>query len=630
MIDIRSMQKEYLKCYRNKNRTYMITHYLKTYDATQGKEVPFNLFPRQYDLCNAFAGGHNVVCSKPRQAGITTTASAFIASEMCLAEIGQPQTVLCIGNTLDLAQQFLFKVRDFLLQFPLWMWGDEYFDKGYDVTKAPENKNIIFKTCNDKKLVLNNGCTVVARSSGPNASRGVGGVTWLILDEASFIENGKNVYASAIPTVSTGGHVIMISTPNGKDQLYYETCRRAELKGTPDWNNFELVKLEWFQDPRYNRFLEWTRKNTETGKIEIYKEPVIDKQGNVKWDDEHWQQLKKDGWKPRSPWYITMCQQFNNDEQKIAQELDVSFLGSASNVVDPEFIEMQEKLNVREPLSKDEDGDMFHLEDTWVWKKPIKGHRYILSVDASRGDSEDRSAIEVVDIDGIDDDGTPCLEQVMEYNGKITGDDLGEIAYWYGMWYNEAFCVVECIGGYGDATVLALQKLGYKNLYYDDPNLKTYTVQRDASSLQLTTDGKLPGFHSSSVRFQMLSHFANMIRINEIKIRSKRVIIELDTWIYKNGRQDHQDGCHDDTLTCMGMGMFVFKFHFNNLQQAKERDVALLKAWINSAQLIRTKYEVKKTNQISAEPKKSYLPMYTSKTLNNKQNTLNSYMWLLR
>lgn len=181
MLDIRQLQKEYVKCYRDKSRIYMIQNYLKTYDATQGKEVPFILFPRQQDLCNAFASGHNVVTSKPRQAGITTTAGGFIACEMCLAEPGQPQTVLCIGNTLDLAQQFLFKVRDFLLQFPLWMWGDEYFDKGYDVTKAPENKNIIFKTCNDKKLVLNNGCTVVARSSGPNASRGVGGVKYCTL-----------------------------------------------------------------------------------------------------------------------------------------------------------------------------------------------------------------------------------------------------------------------------------------------------------------------------------------------------------------------------------------------------------------------------------------------------------------
>ena len=342
--------------------------------------------------------------------------------------------------------------------------------------------------------------------------------------------------------------------------------------------------------------------------------------------------MEKEGWIPRSPWYTKMCQQFNNDEQKIAQELDVSFLGSASNVVEPEFIEMQNLLNVKPPIDKNNDGDMFHLEDTWVWKPPIPGHRYIMPIDPSRGDSDDRSALEILDLDGTDDNGLPCIEQVLEYNGKITGDNLGEMAYWYGMLYGEAFAIVECIGGYGDATVLTLMRLGYKNLYYDDPNLKTYTIQRDASSLQLTSDGKLPGFHSSSVRLQMLSHFANMVRINEIKLRSKRVTGELDTWIWKNGRQDHQDGCHDDTLTCLAMGTFVYKFHYNNLQAAKEKDAAFLQAWINSAKKIQNSVSlVTKNKTISAEPTKTYLPIYSNRTIEKIGNTIvDSYRWLIR
>ena len=108
--------------------------------------------------------------------------------------------------------------------------------------KIPTKKQL-FEICNTKELILKNGCRVVARSSGPDASRGVGGVSWLVFDEAAFIENGKDVYASAVPTVSNSGNIVMVSTPNGKDALYYETCRRAALKGTTDWNNFELVEF---------------------------------------------------------------------------------------------------------------------------------------------------------------------------------------------------------------------------------------------------------------------------------------------------------------------------------------------------------------------------------------------------
>lgn len=628
IIDYDYLAKEYTKCYKDKSRIYMITHYLKTFDNTKKKDVPFILFPRQQDLCKALGNANNVVTSKPRQAGITTTSGAFIACEMILTDKNSPQTVLAIGNTLELAQQMLFKIRDFLLQFPLWMWGDEFMDLGYDPMMPPPNKNIIFDVCNSKELKLKNGCKVVARSSGPNASRGVGGVQWLIFDEAAFIENGKDVYASALPTVSTGGHIIMISTPNGKDMLYYETCRKARLKGTVDWNNFELVEMKWYQDPRYNKNLEWVKKDAETGEIIVKKEETLDKEGNIKYNQAHWDKMVEDGWSPRSPWYVKMCQQFNNDSQKIAQELDVSFLGSASNVVDPEFIEMQSNLNVRDPLYTDP-----MVEDTWIWKEPIEGHKYILSVDCSRGDAADRTAIEILDMDGIDDDGTPCLEQVLEYHGKMTGDVIGELAYKYGMWYGEAFTTIDCVGGTGDACILTMMNLGYKNLYYDDANLNKYTMQIDASSLRPTADGKLPGFHSNAVRFQMLTYFANMVKTNQIKIRSKRVIQELDTWIYKGtaARIDHQDGCHDDTLTCLAMGVFVMAFSMKKYIAVKEKDKVLLKSWVSTATATASTptHNIKYTTEVSIEPKKNYqMPFYTNNN-SNHNNLFDAYRWLV-
>ena len=627
IIDYDYLASEFTKCYQDKSRIYMIQNYLKTFDATRKKDVPFLLFPRQQDLCTALGNANNVVTTKARQMGITTTTGAFIACEMCLADKESPLTMLCIGNTLDLAQQMLFKVRDFIMQFPLWMWGDEYMDLGFDPMLPPPNKNVIFNRCNSKELVLKNGCKVVARSSGPDASRGVGGVTFLVFDEAAFIENGKDVYASALPTVSTGGHIIMISTPNGKDMLYYETCRQAKLKGTKDWNNFELVEMKWYQDPRYNKFLEWTKKDEETGEILIEKEEYLDKEGNIKFDNDHWNKMVENGWLPRSPWYVKMCQQFNNDSQKIAQELDVSFLGSASNVVEPEFIEMQEKLNKRDPLYVDP-----MIEDTWIWKEPIPGHKYIMSIDCSRGDAADRTAIEILDLNGIDEDGLPCLEQVLEYHGKMTGDDIGEIAYRYGMMYGEAFTVIDCIGGTGDACLLMMMRLGYKNLYYDDPELKTYTMQRDASTIKQTEDGKLPGFHSSSVRFQMLTYFANMVKTNQIKIRSKRVISELDTWIYKGtaARIDHQDGCHDDTLTCLAMAVFVMSFSMKKIVEAKEKGKVMLKAWTNTATLTGSTHDitVKHSTEIYATPKKNYsMPIYNNKTLSKTNNY--PYRWLI-
>ena len=221
-----------------------------------------------------------------------------------------------------------------------------------------------------------------------------------------------------------------------------------------------------------------------------------------------------------------------------------------------------------------------------------------------------------------------AFKTILEYQGKKTGDDIGEMLYHYGQMYGNAFIVVECIGGVGDATVLSLMRLGYNNLYYDDPMLKTYTIQREASTLGVTNEGKLPGFHSSSVRFQMLTHFADMVRRNQLKIRSKRVITELDTWIYKGeaGRIDHMDGCHDDTLTCMAMGLFVMTYSLEKLQKAKQTDAAIISSWTTGNT---TNIKSQTTNKKTVN--NYMMPYYTTTSLSN-YNTSNTpiseYGWL--
>lgn len=631
MIDYQYISEEYIKCFSDKSRIYMICNYLKTFDGTQGREVQFELFPRQKELCKTLGNGDaSVATTKYRQAGISTVAGAFVSCEVVLADKSEPQTTLIIGNTLEIAQQMFYKIQQFLMQFPLWMWGnvEENINLGYDVSKPPENKNVIFEKCNSKEMILKNGCKIVARSSDPEASRGLT-VKWLIFDEVAFIENAKDVYTAALPTIGASkGRCLFISTPHGKDTLYFPTVTNARKKGTRDWNGFDLVEMFWYQDPRYNRNLEWTRKNTETGEYDIIKETTISPDGKIRYDEERWQKMIKDGWKPRSPWYVKMCQQFNNDPQKIAQELDASFLGSDSTVIAPEFIQMQRDLNVREP---DESLKDPVLDETWVWKPPYEGHRYIMCVDNSRGSADDATALEIIDLDGIDDDGLPCIEQVLEYNGKLTGDNIGELAYQYAVQYNNAFIIVEDIGGYGSATLLMLQRLGYKNLYYDDPALKKYTDANEATTTK-TTDQGLPGFHSSSMRFQMLSNFADLVRKNQFKIRSKRVCNELDTWVFVPGSRgmDHKDGCHDDTITCLAMGLFVMQYSLNKQIENRNRDTAMLKAMISTnSRIIQTAIQnnIRQGNANSTNNVQTYL--YTSKqaALDNKYKSL---MWLFK
>lgn len=624
MFDYEAASIEYAKSYADKSRVYFIEHNLSTYDAGKGKQMPFMLFPRQQVFLHSLADNKASIAIKHRQAGITTISTAWIAGQITFASKESPETVLCIANKLEQAYELIDKIREFLLQVPRWYWGDDYFSED---PNSEKNKKDIFKKNSKAMLELFNGCKVYARSSGPNAARGISAVSILIFDEAAFIEDGVSVYSSAVAATASVPHskIIMVSTPNGKDELYYTTYKQALAKE----NNYNAVEFKWFQDLRYNKNLKWYKKNETSGEIEWIVEETLDNTGTVKYDEDKWRQLEQEGWTPSSPWYITMCKQFNNDQMKIAQELDVSFMGSANNVVPPEVIEMHNTVNVREPLTTMRDP---LVKETWFWKPPIEGHRYILACDPSRGDADDRTAIEVIDIDGRDEDNMPIIEQVMEYIGKKLGDEIGQLIYNYARTYNNAFVVVDATGGVGDACLLTLLSLGYKNIFYDDASLKKYTMQTTYSAFNPDPHDKMPGFHMQGNRFPMLSAFVGMLRNNEFKIRSVRVINELETWIFKgeNGRMDHMSGSHDDSLTCLAMGLFVMQYSFNKLEASKTKDAAILKAYTCTSTNGMQTINRKKVEDILMDPQNG-LPMYNTKIMakygsgNNQRGT---FMWL--
>jgi hypothetical protein len=602
----------YKKAFVDKSRIFFIEHFLKTYDATTEGEHEFILFPRQKAFLQSLASYRNTIAIKPRQAGITTTTAAWATAQIAFSSKEHPETVLCIANKLDLSQLFLVRVKTFLDGIPRWIWGDKYYDP--DPTN-PKNKKSIYVKQNKSQIELFNGSVVYARSSGKDASRGVSAASILVFDEAAFIEDGVKVYGSAVATTSSvkNARTIMISTPNGKDELYYSTYKQALAHE----NGFNTVEFKWFQDPRYNKNLMWYKPNEVSHKKEYYKEKTIDASGSIEYNEAHWKKMEEDGWKPISKWYTDMCKSFNNNEIMIAQELDVSFLGSANNVVPPEIIEMQRNLNVREPLETLKDPT---IPETWFWKAPIAGHRYIMSIDCSRGDAADRTAIEITDEDGIDENGMPIIEQVMEYHGKKPGDEIGELAFKYGMLYNEAYTVIDCVGGVGDPCALKMRSLGYKNLYYDDGTLKDYTQDNlEYMSIQ-STSGKLPGFHSSSVRFQMLSKFATMLKENAYKIRSQRVINELETWVFKEstGRMDHMKGMHDDTITCLAMGMFVMEYSINKQLELKDSNISMLQAFTTSREL--------NNNNTQSESPSMFYELPSRGNEGNDDN--NPFLWL--
>ncbi len=62
-------------------------------------------------------------------------------------------------------------------------------------------------------------------------------------------------------------------------------------------------------------------------------------------------------------------------------------------------------------------------------------------------------------------------------------------------------------------------------------------------------------------------------------MRSQRLFNELNTFVYVNGRPDHQKGQHDDLIMAFAMAVYVGETSFAQLEKATEQAKAMLESW---------------------------------------------------
>lgn len=598
MLTTQEILREYTKCLMDP--VYAIETYLETFDKTQEGFVPFKLFYKQKEIVKAYKDHRFNIITKPRQAGVSTTTAAFLAIRVAFADKDNPESILILANKQDMAQEFLSKVKDFLSQLPRWIWGSDYYG-------SPKNEEkTIFLTESKKELRLPNNSRVKAVATSKDALRGYT-PTYLVMDEAAFIDNGVDVFGAALTALGTGGRATLISTPNGQDPLYYETYEQAKQRK----NNFNVIEMKWYEDPRYNKDLRWYKFIEQEDGGE--KEEIMEYE--IEFTKKSYEVRILDGWKPKSFWYEEMCKGMNNNARMIAQELDVSFLGSGGNVISDEHIEFHEKNNVVDPKYISGDDNEF-----WIFEEPIEGHQYILGADVARGDGADFSTIWIIDF--------TTMEQVMEYRGKVPPDLFATIIYEYGNLY-QAYTVVDITGGMGVTTVLKLVEMNYTLLHYDDKS-KLLSAKNDLDAI--SKDDKIPGFNVNGVRLPMIANLEFMIRTNQIKIKSRRTTGEMRTFIYKNGRPDHQEGKHDDLLMALAMGLWVLEHSFKKLEKLEKQTKAMLDAWLMVSPDISDDLNNNNRNgfvsQNNRKKEAQKKPNFSPEVKKNMQDPNGDYMWL--
>jgi hypothetical protein len=312
------IREEYIRC--AKDPIYFMRKYVKIQHPVRGT-IPFLTYPFQDKTLGELAGNKKNIILKSRQMGITTLVAAYA---LWLMTFHEDKEILCLSITQETSKAIVTKVRFANDNLPSWL----------KVAATEDNR---------LSLKLKNGSRIVAASSAGTSGRS-SALSLLIVDEAAFIDGVEAIWLSAQPTLSTGGNVIILSTPNGVGNFFHKMWIESEA----GLNDLNRIKLPWHLHPERDQ----------------------------QWRDE---QTKLSG------------------EKGAAQECDCEFNTSGNTVIEIPVIEWYTKNQKMEPLEK-----RGHDKGYWIFKYPMPGRSYMVTADVSRGDAKDFSACQVTDIETLE------------------------------------------------------------------------------------------------------------------------------------------------------------------------------------------------------------------------------------
>tara|TARA_R110001592_G_scaffold3815_1_gene21769 strand:+ start:615 stop:2189 length:1575 start_codon:yes stop_codon:yes gene_type:complete len=488
------IKQEYIKCAADPS------HFMKKYCHIQHPQrgrVLFGLYPFQDKVLELFKENDYSIINKSRQLGISTLCAGY---SLWLMLFHKDKNVLCIATKQETARNMVTKVKFMYDNLPSWL-----------KIPAPENNKL--------SLRLNNGSQIKATSASSDAGRSEA-VSLLLVDEAAFIDQIGEIWASAQQTLATGGGAIVLSTPYGTGNWFHKTYTAAENKD----NDFIPIRLPWFVHPE--------RDQT---------------------------------WRDRQDELL-------GDPRIAAQECDCDFSTSGDVVFYNEWVEWIKETTIQEPMER-----RGVDQNLWIWEAADYSRDYMVVADVARGDGKDFSGCHVIDVE--------TNTQVAEYRGQLAPKEFGYFLTGLATEYNNAMLVVEN-ASIGWATLDAVIERGYRNLYHS-PKSDQLTAESYLKVFEGNSD-MTPGFTMSMrTRPLCINKLREFVGDQSLIIRSKRLLSEMRTFIWRNGRPEAQSGYNDDLVMPMAVGMFLRDTALKFQQQSQD----LTRASLNGVRSSNTPYQ---------------------------------------
>lgn len=321
---------ELLKC--KNDPIYFIEKYIWIKHPTKGK-VRFKLYDYQKDLIRMYHTNKFVVALSSRQTGKTTTSCAFLLWEAIFTD---DHTTLVVSNKSKNAMEIIGHIKYAYEELPSWL------------------KPGVLDTYNKHEVEFDNKTRIVSTTTSKDSGRGLA-ISRIYADETAFVASHiqEEFWDSIIPTLSTGGSMIITSTPNGDSNLFARTWFSAIAKvpeeRTPE--DFVPIHIRWDQPP---------------GRDAKFKQAMITKLGQRKWE----------------------------------QEFECLFLSSDQTLFDSYMVTQAEE---HAKTYRQE----YKVAGHTFYKKLDTSKSYIVGIDPATGSGNDYSVIQVMEF--------PSMIQVMEY-----------------------------------------------------------------------------------------------------------------------------------------------------------------------------------------------------------------------
>jgi hypothetical protein len=288
-------------------------------------KVKFILYPFQRLVVWYFLTKRFNIIKKFRQAGITELIAMFC---LWLAMYHPNKNIQIISIKDRVAKRVLDKIKYMYKNLPNHLKTPIVNGRGGEMGTATE-------------IEFSNGSIIVSVPTTEDAGRSEG-LSLLVIDEAAIIRYASKIWASAFPTLSTGGSAIVNSTPFGTSNWYYSTWVDSFVGDNP----FNAINLKWTMHP----------------------------ERDMKWYNEMRTVL---------------------GTKRTAQEIDGDFLSSGDSVFDLSDIKaIEDNLPDYPPIERRFNGNLL------IFKRPRTGVQYFIGADVSSGRSRDYSAFNVMDAHG--------------------------------------------------------------------------------------------------------------------------------------------------------------------------------------------------------------------------------------